>query len=279
MTRASRLVLISLLSALAVPAAFAATPETGTISTAQPRVEWSGTSGGYGITAANILITTAGERMICEAPFCDTFTLEVAEGGVDMTVAVTSEQSDITTVEVEKPDGSWEYTNGIEPEGTEPDHTTKFRFKKAAKGTWIVRIMSNANAGTDPYVGVAELLLPAAAAPAPPAPAAPGEPGEPAAPVSLTVAKPGTLSARKLNRARSLKASVTSSGPVTDVTAVLKYGRKVVGKGALASLNGTRKLKLKLTRRLKPGRYVLAVLGKAESGSTVGGGVPVKIRR
>ena len=267
---------------MAVPAAFAATPENGTISAAQPKVEWSGTSGGYGITAANILLTTAGQKMICEAPFCDTFTLDVADGGIDMTLAVTSEQSAITTVEVEKPDGSWEYQNGIEPEGTEEDFTTKFRFKKAAKGTWIVRTMSNADAGLDPYSAVAQLIVPGAAVPAAPAPVTPATPGEPApaapAPASLTVAKPGKLSARKLNRARSLTASVAATGPVTGVTAVLKSGKKVVGKGSLASLNGTKKLKLKLTRKLKPGRYVLSVLGKS-AGSTVGGGVPVKIAR
>lgn len=287
MTCARRILLTTSLTLAAVPVAFAAEPESGTISSASPKVEWNGTSGGYGITAANILINAAGEQMVCEAPFCDTFTLEVADGGVDMTLALTSEQSTITTAEVEKPDGSWEYQNGIEPEGTEADYTTRFRFKKAMKGTWIVRTMSNANAGLDPYVGVAQLLVPAAA-PAPvagapaaaPAPdAAPAADSAPAAPPSLTIAAAGKLSARKLNRARSLTARVESTGTVRGVKAFLSSGKKIVGKGSLSSLSGKSKVKLKLGRKLKPGRYTLAVAGRSSSGATVPAGVKVKIRR
>lgn len=285
MTRAEKsLLAIAVTIVAAAPAALAATPENGTVSSASPRAEWTGESGGYGITAANILVNAAGERMICEAPACDTYTLDVAEAGHTLTISVTSEQSSITQVEVEKPDGTWVMEYGTEAEGEEPNFTTMMKFSKAPKGTWIVRTQSNNAGPDDPYKAFAQLAVPGAVAPPPtgssaPPPSAPAPSSPGPAPAPNFSVKGAKGSAKKLNRKRSLVVSVSSDQTVTDVRAVLKRGSSVVGKGSLAQLNGTGKLKLKLSKKLKRGTYNLGVTARSSSGTVVGASAKVSVKR
>ena len=118
-----------------------------------------------------------------------------------------------------------------------------------------------------------------AGAPAPGTPA-PGEPapGQPAPAeqpvVQFSLAgKPGKAKKKKL----ALK--VRTSGPVTGVTAKLLKGKKLVGTGKLAKIDGTAKVTLKLkSKKVKKGGYKLNVSGKDQYGRTAGATLPVKIR-
>ena len=279
--RATLLIASSLLLLAAVPA-LAAEPESGSVSPSAPTTEWSGTSGGYGINIVNVGLGAAGEPMICEAPFCDTYALDVAEGGLSLAISVTSTDSSITILEVHKPDGSFSRADGIEPEGADPDYTTTLKFKKPEKGAWTVKIQSNAPGGTDPYTGIAQMTVPEP--PPAEAPLAPG--GETPAQQQPPASTAPTLSigamkvkARKVNRRRRLKLTLESTGPVRSLSAVLKRGSKVVGKGRRASLEGRGTITLKLSRRLKPGRYNVRVVGKTDSGSTLNAGAPLRVAR
>lgn len=84
--------------------------------------------------------------------------------------------------------------------------------------------------------------------------------------------------AAKAAKKKKLALRIKSSGPVTRLTAKLIKGKKVVGSGKLAKLNGTAKLTIKLkSKRLKKGRYKLNVSGKDSSGRTAGATLPVKL--
>jgi hypothetical protein len=269
---------------LAAVPALAAEPESGAVSTASPSVQWTGvSSGGFVTTFSQIFINTAGQKTPCQAPSCDTFTLDVKDSA-DLNVEVTSEAT-ITYLQIEKPDGEIVYNNGIEPEGTEPDYTTKIRIKKAPAGTYKVQSAVNSTA-EEAYSGKAALAVAAPAAPPaqpgspPPATAPPSSPSPSSAPAPATVSvKAGKLSARKLAKRRRLPLTLSASGPVTGVKIVLAAKGKAVAVGKLAELEGTKKFQLKLKKKLKPGRYDLAVEGKDANGNTVGVKTTVKIRR
>jgi hypothetical protein len=261
----------------AVPA-LAADPGTGTVSNAAPKVTWKGTSNaGFITTFGEIFINAAGEKQPCQAPSCDTFTLEVKDVG-DLNLQVTGESS-ITYLQVEKPDGTVVYNDGIEPDGTDPDPVTKLKIKKAPVGSYKVQYAAN-DFTEETIEGLATLGTPVAAAPAAPAtPAAPAAPAAVAAPAPATVsAKAGKLSARKLAKTRKLPLTLTASAPVTAVKVVLASKGKAVATGTLAKLTGTAKFNLKLRKKLKPGRYDLVVEGK-DGGATVGTKSAVKVAR
>ena len=113
----------------------------------------------------------------------------------------------------------------------------------------------------------------AAAPPAPtPGPGTPTPPEQPVVQFSL-VGKPGKVKKKKL----ALK--IKSSGPVTGLTAKLVKGKKVVGTGKLAKLDGTAKLTVKLkSKKLKKGSYKLNVSSKDSSGRNAGATLPLKLR-
>lgn len=267
--------IVALLAA-ASPAA-AADPASGTVSNASPVVTWAGTSsGGFVTTFAQIFVTAAGEDMPCQAPSCDTFTLEVKDVA-DLNVKVASEQP-ITYLQIVKPDGSVVYNNGIETAG-DPDNETKLRIKRAAVGTYQIQAATNTTDPNYPYTGEAVLGTPAAAAaPAPTvATPAPAEPA-PAAPATVS-AKAGKLSARKLAKTRRLPLTLTTTAPLSGVKVVLAAKGKAIATGTLASLNGTAKYSLRLRRKLKPGRYDLAVEGADAAGRKAGTKLTVKVAR
>jgi hypothetical protein len=265
----------------AVPA-LAAEPDKGTVSLSAPTVTWKGTStGGFATTFSEIFLNAGGEKTPCQAPSCDTFTLEVKEVA-DLNVQVSSEDV-ITYLQIEKPDGTYVYNDGIEVEGEEPDPVTKIKIKKAAVGTYLIGAATN---GTfeEAYEGQATLGTPAPPAPAAPAPAPAPAPAAPApaaaapAPATIT-AKAGKLSARKLAKSRKLPLTLNASAPVTAVKVILAAKGKAVATGTLARLEGTRKFTLKLRKKLKSGNYDLIVEGKDARGAGVGTKITLKVAR
>jgi hypothetical protein len=254
----------------------AAEPGEGTVSAAAPKAEWTGEAAGYGTSiVADVNGSFFGP---CQAPNCDEFTLDVKDVA-DLTVALTTNDgSGFMTAEVEKPDGSIVYNGGA----AEAD-TTTFKIKKAATGTYLVRSQTNNTVADDyGYHGVASLAV-ASAAPvtapvsAPPATTAP-------APASAPTVAPATLSIRtrsaSARRAKgTLKVAVASDQPVSGVVATLRKGTKKVGSTRLASLSGKGTLKLRVSRKLKPGSYSLSVTAKDQRGAIVGASAPFKLKR
>lgn len=254
--------------------ATAATPESGKIDSANPKVTWTGeVTASWFPSRAVILADAAGESgsVPCEAPTCDTFALEVGEKK-DMTIGVSAPENtsgDQLIVRIQQPDGS--YTAYVEDSGG--DGYVKMKFKGAAPGAWVVDYWNYYTDGPVAYNGFAELAVPAAAAPAP-APA-PGPSGPAPAPqqsgtieaIALDV-KVGKASARKLAKKKKLVATVKVSRQAR-VAGTLKKGKKTVGKGALSAVNGTGKLNIKLSKKLKKGTYALTVSATDGRTSTV----------
>src|SRR5688572_22546343 len=68
-----------------VPVALAADPSSGKVSRSAPKTAWKGQITGF--AAWQTYNQGAGQ---CVSPSCETFTLEVADGGGDLNIAVTS---------------------------------------------------------------------------------------------------------------------------------------------------------------------------------------------
>ena len=167
-----RLAACSILAVLAIasPAA-AATPESGTISLAQPTASWSGTANGYLFTIANDFAGT------CAPPYCDTFDLTLAEAGELNVTATAATGSGFTRVEIERPDGTW-----ISDGGAADHRETSITIKQAAAGDYTVWVLTNRPAHTDGSYAAQATLSPAAAGggfsgPAPGLPLGKGEGG------------------------------------------------------------------------------------------------------
>ena len=102
--------------------------------------------------------------------------------------------------------------------------------------------------------------------PAPPAGGG-GGPGGQQQPAELAVTVPGRAGpAKRANRRRMLALRVTSRGKVTGLEGTLSAGRRRVGRGRLAQVNGRGTLKLKLSRALKRGAYTLLLAGTNPDG-------------
>ena len=247
--------------AAAVPA-LAAEPGEGTVSTAAPKVTWTGQS----INGAATTIPAVGNSgaAACVAPSCDTFNLTVADSADLTVVADAPDTGGFLMIQIVKPDGEAVYSSGAEGETT-----NKVRIKKAPTGAYEVQIAANAIGPVD-YSASAELAV--AAPPAPPAPApapqpAPGGEPQPAPaaeqpPANLAL-KTRSLSARRAKKAP--KIVVSTDRAVTDVAAEIRKGKKVLGRAKLATLNGTAALKVKLRKPLKRGRYVVVVSARQNS--------------
>lgn len=124
----------------------------------------------------------------------------------------------------------------------------------------------------------------------PPAPEA-APPAAPPAPNSSSGREvaAGRLDAsvsRKVPRARKVKRSLTltlrSRRGISGVDAALYQGatgkKKVVGKGRLASARGKKKLRLKLSKKLRKGAYTLYLVGRNADGTVADKTVKLKFR-
>ena len=213
------IVTLAALALLASPAAAgAAEPEAGTVSAASPKVQWTGTLQNpyllhnlYNYEGATL---GAAGTLPCEAPMCDTFTLDVADGGVDLLLELASEQSPDISLRVQDPSGTWTYYDGW----SDGAPVTKVRLKKAPKGTYVINVVARVFGSTNPtavqdtaeYKGSAALLVPPAAPaplPAAPVPAAPA-PAKPAPAKKPSAKAACQRKAKRIKNKRKRKAAL-----------------------------------------------------------------------
>jgi hypothetical protein len=251
---------------LATGGAIAATPESGKVDNANPKVEWAGETIGSFLSVNPM--ANSPEDFPCVPPSCDTFTLTVGDGPQELTIGADVQDGDgdggNVFIRLTAPDGTVTFTEGTADDGK----PAKVKVKKAVSGEYIVDYLNNFIDGPIPYAAFAELGVAAPAAPAPapptsgPAPApAPGS--EPKESYTITV-KAGKLSATKIRKTRKAAATVTVSRPVKSITAQLRKGKTVVGKGAVGMTTKTAKVTLKVAKKLKPGKYTLAVAATSD---------------
>jgi hypothetical protein len=125
----------------------------------------------------------------------------------------------------------------------------------------------NASGGKNTFTigGACPAAVPAAPATTTGTPATPGQPvaqtQDGPLPVKVTTTK---FKAKKVKKGMSLKLSSTE--PITQLAAQIKKGKKVLGKGTLAKLDGKGTLKLK-AKGLKKGTYVLDLAGTDAKGA------------
>ena len=155
-----RLAACSLLTVLAIAApAGAAEPASGTVSLASPTTAWSGTANGY-------LFRTGNEFTgACEAPFCDSYDLTLAEAGQLTVTATARAGSGFTRIEIVRPDGSY-----VGDGGAADNRGTRITIKAAEKGEYTVNVMTNRNPTVDGSYDATALLEPAGAGFSGPAP-------------------------------------------------------------------------------------------------------------
>lgn len=141
------------------------------------------------------------------------------------------------------------------------------------KGGSLYKVDTTGSKGTFTVGGACPAEAPAAPAPVDaPKPTAPttADNGGPL-PVKVTTTR---FKAKKAKKGMTLKLSSTE--PLTKLGAQLKKGKKVVGKGTLAKLNGKGSLKLK-AKRLRKGNYVLDLVGSDGKGARRFVSVKIKI--
>ena len=251
--------------AVSVPA-LAATPESGSVSKASPAVTWEGTAPGYGVFPTNLLLTTLGEDPApCEPPYCDTFALTVADKADLNLQAAQSGADNFTELHVIKPDGEMIFAQSADSE------PVRVKVKAAEPGEYTIEVMTNETVASGGAYGASATLAVAAA----PAPSGGTPPSSDPPPPPSTVSPPPAgqddgpkaaaslaLVTKTVKAAKKLRLAVSSSGPVTDFKLVVKKGRKIVARGALARLAGKAHVTLKVKRRLKKGTYGVAMTAK-----------------
>jgi hypothetical protein len=265
MVRSHRRVLCGFLIAggMLAGTAVAATPESGEVSKAAPKVTWAGQTTGSYFTRVPTAVT-ADDSVPCQAPSCDTFALKVADSAT-LTVAADivqpSDNPGAVTIRIRKPDGSV-VVGSSDADAVSEGKPFKMTIKNAPTGDYTVEYWNNFYDGPIDYTASAERAVPPPAV-APPTVAAPAP--APVEAIALAVSVP-KVSARSLAKSRKLAAKVTVSRAVTAVTATLKKGAKKVGAGRLGATSGTAKLTVKTAKKLKPGTYSLVV--NATDGTT-----------
>jgi hypothetical protein len=275
---------LSLLAvASAVATAIAAEPSSGKIDKAVPKVEWTGTTVGSFLVLNPM--ANAPAEVPCEAPTCDTFALEVADGPAEIEFAneVEDEDGAIGGIRVEMPDGSVQYADGDSKTGA----PFKLKIKNAPNGSYSVGMINNYIDGAQPYKGSAGFVIkpPVATTPAP-APGTPPAPGggtgsgtaTTAEGITITVKVPKS-SAKKLGKKKKLVATVTVSREVASIAGTLKKGAKTIGKGSLGKVTKTAKLSIKVPKKIKAGKYSLTVVAKDGKGVTASKTLSLTIKK
>jgi hypothetical protein len=274
----SRLLAALVLLILPGSIALASEPSSGEVSTSSPMIAWTGsTTNSY---PNYVAMNQDPDGTPCQAPMCDTFTLKVAGGGVDLLIRAHMENDGSTGpantgVRITKPDGSKMWQTG--PSGATAE--LKVTIKKAPAGDYVIDVLNNFVGQPQNFLASAELAVPPAPAPAAPATAPPAPGGEPAPGAAPAQETKLTVRPLKARTGKKVKTTVTSSAPVSAVAARLARGGKVVATGKLASLNGTARLTLKAKKSLKPGKYLLTVTAKDAGGKPVTGQAKVTVRR
>lgn len=279
-------------------AALAATPSSGEVSKAKPRVEWTGSVINSYANRIPVLVTE-DDTFPCLPQSCDMFALKVVESD-DLTITADAPEGSSTdgssgtqvTLRIRKPDGSVS-VHTSDASGVSPEKPLTVKIKKAPAGDYEIEYFNYylATAGAIEYKGTATLGSPITA------PVGPSQPPHPVSPspqpgggtqpnnqpggnqqqaIDLSV-KTGKLSAKKLKKGKKLAATVTVNREVQSVTGTLKKGKKVVGKGKLGRVQKSAKLSLKLSKALKKGTYSLTVAASDGAGSNAIKTVKVKV--
>ena len=267
--------------------ALAADPESGTLSPGG-KVSWTGeVTGTYAVWLQWFQQEGEGE---CSDPACDSFALEVTGGPANVTLNLAASSPDPSqeAIRVVKPDGSIAYFNNAE------DTDTKLVLKNAPNGKYSVDIATGSKTQAT-YEASAEMAAAGAATPPPgsggsatqqqqPTPATtpvpnPGTPQPSSAEDFKLEVKASKIKARKARTGAKVKFRVTVDREVESLTAVLKKGKKKVGAGKLGRFNGTKTVAVKLSKKLKKGRYAVTVAARDARGVVVRRTVAVKVTR
>ena len=229
-----------------------------------------------------LMWNAADEERFVEASYSPESGMTYAYGIID---PVTGSFSTDGEVEVsgnytEGPDGSFSIVIPQEFGKTGDTFSTPHADARGGLGTDTTGgIVSQADEAT----GKTLKLTDCAAAPAPTTPATPAPGGDTPAPADQPVVQFSLVGsagkAKTASKKRKLALKIKSSGPVTGLTAKLIKGKKVVGTGKLAKLDGTAKVTVKLkSKKLKKGSYKLNVAAKDASGRNAGATLPVKLK-
>jgi hypothetical protein len=247
------LVVALLIAGSVAVAATAAEPNKGKVTAFIPRVDWVGKSTGYGYYTASKAARSTGGTPRCDAPACDEFTLEVTVAA-PLTVSATYEPSPFLDLDIILPDGSTQYVDGGDDKTT-----TIARIEDAKPGIYRVRVTTDENVAADgAYKAYAVIATTPPAYLEPTTLTAPPTTSGP----QLTIAT-RSASLKRLKR-RTLPVAVGTTAPVERVKVFLRKGRKVVARASLARLDSVDRVRLKLPKKIRPGKYVLAAsAGKA----------------
>ena len=265
-------------------------PESGEVSAAAPTTSFEGA-----ITeptgAFEIAMQEEGtSKDNCSEPMCQEYALTVKDAGTMLTIdSVVDDDGFSQTVEIEAPDGTITQTSAIDP------GTVKAKLKNPKAGAYLIRIYGSDYINESPtwtYKATVTLTT-ASTTPAPgtttPDPAAtatpsptPTAPGSPAAPTKLTITKP-KVSARKVARSKSVAVKLTASGRVQNLQVALSTGKasrpKLVGRAKVASLEGSKTIKIRVKRKLKPGTLRISARGTDAQGGAVTATATTRVKR
>jgi hypothetical protein len=248
--------LLAVLLALVVCAspAAAADPATGSVDQAHPKLAWTGQITSFPEYTAN----NGGAGAPCAPQTCDEFSFELKDAAVDLNIKVEDPDASAIGFTLTLPDGSSQWVGG------------SIKIKKPATGTYTVDTVANESTQSQ-YKGTVVAGYPAAA-PAASAPAA-------VAPAPATAPPPALRAlTTKARSTRKLTLKLESTGPVNQVAVAVIKGRKVVGRVVVSRLAGRGAAVIKLRRKLKPGRYALALSGTDDAGRAVSGSGTLTLR-
>jgi len=266
-------------SAVAIPAVFAAEPERGTIAGSDSQITWTGhidePTGAFELA----VFSTSGTYGGCKQPACDTFDLEVTDAGSGILhIAVDAPEAEQLAFEVIDPDGSVTYV----------DDTTRGQHREAEfvlrAGSWRINTLGAGRStmeGTHEefdYTGsITVRRLQTAAGP----PTVTTTPGAASAPARLAIAalKRAVLSARKLRRGRQVPVRLSTTAPLTEVIVGIVKGGRVLATARRKRLASAATVNMMLLHAVKPGSYKVLAAGTAADGRRAIAQRTVHVRR
>jgi hypothetical protein len=151
--------LLAALVAVAIPAsAGAATPESGTVSPDARQTTTKGTVndplGVYDLAAFYYGSTSVRGNETCNQPVCDTYTLNVADGGFQLRINVNAPASENVSLDIVDPDGTRSNMNTV-------DYFTHRTFiGEAIPGAWTVHTYGTGDFDSFDYTLTSEINVP-----------------------------------------------------------------------------------------------------------------------
>jgi methionine-rich copper-binding protein CopC len=269
-----RLLFVLVVLLLPASVALATEPSSGEVSKGSPKFAWTGaTTSSY---PNYVAMGQDPDGTPCQSPACDTFTLKVADGGIDLTIRAHMDKDGSTGpantgLRITKPDGSKQWNTGTSGASSE----LKVVLKKAPAGEYVIDLLNNFVGQEQTFSASAELAVPVASPVTAPAPAPTAAPAPAPAPETKLTVKPAKIKAK----AKKLAVAVTASAPITGVKATLARGGRKFATGKAARISGSAKIAVKLAKKLKPGKYLMTVTGTDAQGRAVTGQAAVTVRR